>query len=432
MTARDSRGKEWDAASYFTVPIDPGGGPVVATCLEYDATGKYLAVGDNKGRIMILERKDGAGYNMLFQFQSHEVAFDCLKSIEILEKINKIRWLEPYNSSHLLLAANDKVIKLWKVAKAVDRQYGSDVQQHSTGVDHFVTCRKAYHGAHAYYINSVSLNSDCQTFLSSDELRVQLWHLEHDNTMNIVDLKPEAMEELTEVITTAVFHPTHCSQYVYSTSKGVITIGDLRSLQDGLSFSAPPSSSIDPFFSDLLRSVSDVSYLGSDGRYLVSRDFLTLKVWDTTMSASPLAEYAIHDGLRPHLCELYDNDSIFEKFECTAGVAGWAATGSYRNEVRIFDIRTEMGLGEGPAKPPATVEVAKTNSTKRKKRTSMKVGLKRLTSRLLKVHDREAPASDHPTYEPTDFLNKTLHLAAHPSEKEFAAASHGNIVVFTS
>ena len=60
--------------------------------------------------------------------------------------------------------------------------------------------------ARAYHINSLSVNSDGETFISADDLRVNLWHLERANgSFNIVDIKPENMEELTEVITWRVF-----------------------------------------------------------------------------------------------------------------------------------------------------------------------------------------------------------------------------------
>ena len=36
------------------------------------------------------------------------------------------------------------------------------------------------------------------------------------------------MEELTEVITAAEFHPRHCNLMMYSTSKGTIKLNDLR------------------------------------------------------------------------------------------------------------------------------------------------------------------------------------------------------------
>ena len=45
---------------------------------------------------------------------------------------------------------------------------------------------------------------------------------------DIVDIKPTNMEELTEVITAAEFHPVECNLFVYSSSKGTIRLCDMR------------------------------------------------------------------------------------------------------------------------------------------------------------------------------------------------------------
>ena len=49
------------------------------------------------------------------EFQSHEPEFDYLKSFEIEEKINKVRWVNHPSASRLILSTNDKTITLWKV-----------------------------------------------------------------------------------------------------------------------------------------------------------------------------------------------------------------------------------------------------------------------------------------------------------------------------
>ena len=46
--------------------------------------------------------------------------------------------------------------------------------------------------------------------------------------LDIVDIKPANMEELTEVITAAEFHPKDCNTFVYSSSKGSIRLCDMR------------------------------------------------------------------------------------------------------------------------------------------------------------------------------------------------------------
>lgn len=89
--------------------------------------------------------------------------------------------------------------------------------------------RRTYANAHAYHINSISVNSDGETFISSDDLRINLWNLNiQDQSFNIVDIKPANMEELTEVITAAEFHPHSCNWFMYASSKGTIKLADMR------------------------------------------------------------------------------------------------------------------------------------------------------------------------------------------------------------
>lgn len=45
-------------------------------------------------------------YDVYSTFQSHEPEFDYLKSLEIEEKINKIKWLPQQNAAHSLLSTN--------------------------------------------------------------------------------------------------------------------------------------------------------------------------------------------------------------------------------------------------------------------------------------------------------------------------------------
>lgn len=90
-------------------------------------------------------------------------------------------------------------------------------------------------------LHSSELYSDQETFLSADDLRINLWNFNVNsqsfsnwpvitivNETDIVDIKPENMDELAEVITCAEFHPLDCSVFSYSTSKGVVKLGDLR------------------------------------------------------------------------------------------------------------------------------------------------------------------------------------------------------------
>ena len=52
---------------------------------------------------------------------------------------------------------------------------------YTTGSVIAATNKRAYANAHAYHINSLSVNPDGETFLSADDLRINLWNLEVNN-----------------------------------------------------------------------------------------------------------------------------------------------------------------------------------------------------------------------------------------------------------
>ena len=77
----------------------------IVSAIEFDETGDFLAVGDRGGRVVVFEQ-DANDYKFYAEFQSHEPEFDYLKSLEIEEKINKIKWCKRTNDSHFLLTTN--------------------------------------------------------------------------------------------------------------------------------------------------------------------------------------------------------------------------------------------------------------------------------------------------------------------------------------
>lgn len=281
-------------------------------------------------------------YNVYSTFQSHEPEFDYLKSLEIEEKINKIRWLKRKNQAHFLLSTNDKTIKLWKVSERDKRVEGYNTKEEmgsirdpmpitskdqlriptTKAMDLLVEAspRRIFANAHTYHINSISVNSDQETYLSADDLRINLWHLEiTDQCFNIVDIKPTNMEELTEVITAAEFHPNECNLFVYSSSKGTIRLCDMRSSalcdRHAKQFEEPDNPTNRSFFSEIISSISDVK-LSNSGRYLISRDYLSIKVWDLHMESKPIETYPVRilNTERLNLIHFYHLFSFFLYF----------------------------------------------------------------------------------------------------------------------
>ncbi|WPK26069.1 hypothetical protein PUMCH_003414 [Australozyma saopauloensis] len=337
----------------------------IISTVEFDSTGTFLATGDKGGRVVLFERnankKNHCEYKFFTEFQSHDAEFDYLKSLEVEEKINKIKWLKSSNNSLYLLSTNDKTIKLWKV---MERQVKLVSENNLNGLDHLPTSKfrvgdlklpkmtvhdklilaqpkKIYSNAHAYHINSISINSDQETYLSSDDLRINLWNLDIPNQLfNIVDIKPANMEELTEVITSAEFHPNHCNLFMYSLSKGTIKLSDMRSNSLCDSHAKVFEEYLDPashnFFTEITSSISDVKF-SHDGRYIVSRDYMTVKIWDLAMELKPIKTINVHEHLRDRLCDTYENDAIFDKFEVQfSGDNKSVMTGSYNNNFMIY------------------------------------------------------------------------------------------------
>ena len=178
-----------------------------------------MATGDKGGRIVIFQRDQQSKsqlqqqqlnnqllrteYNVYSTFQSHEAEFDYLKSLEIEEKINKIKWLRRKNEAHFLLSTNDKTVKLWKIRernKRADssnslvplngadgsrigftRKVGVPVVKYMDRIEVEALPKRIFANAHTYHINSISLNSDQETFMSADDLRINLWHIEITN-----------------------------------------------------------------------------------------------------------------------------------------------------------------------------------------------------------------------------------------------------------
>lgn len=171
------------------------------------------------------------------------------------------------------------------------------------------TPRRVFANAHTYHINSISVNSDQETYLSADDLRINLWNLEITNqSFNIVDIKPANMEELTEVITAAEFHPRNCNMFVYSSSKGTIRLCDMRSAalcdQHAKLFEEPEDNEMNnkSFFREIISSISDVK-MSNSGRYMMSRDYLSIKVWDLHMETKPVETYSVSvNSQRVDLC----------------------------------------------------------------------------------------------------------------------------------
>ncbi|NXI29996.1 2ABA phosphatase, partial [Sterrhoptilus dennistouni] len=417
----------------------------IISTVEFNHSGELLATGDKGGRVVIFQQEQEnktqshsrGEYNVYSTFQSHEPEFDYLKSLEIEEKINKIRWLPQKNAAQFLLSTNDKTIKLWKISERDKRPEGYNLKEEDGRYRDPTTVTTLRVSSSQSLKADFSSSSpspwlweklplhilnfffDYETYLSADDLRINLWHLEiTDRSFNIVDIKPANMEELTEVITAAEFHPHHCNVFVYSSSKGTIRLCDMRAsaLCDRHSklFEEPEDPSNRSFFSEIISSISDVKFSHS-GRYMMTRDYLSVKIWDLNMENRPVETYQVHEYLRSKLCSLYENDCIFDKFECCWNGSDRQVeflivmTGSYNNFFRMFDRNTKRDI---------TLEASRENN---KPRTVLKPR---------KVCASGKRKKDEISVDSLDFNKKILHTAWHPKENIIAVATTNNLYIF--
>lgn len=464
----------------------------IISTVEFNYDGNFLATGDKGGRVVLFERnhskkKHSCEYKFFTEFQSHDAEFDYLKSLEIEEKINKIKWIRSSNDALYLLSTNDKTIKLWKVAErqvklvSENNLKGADQLPTSFNVDNLrlpkltvhdklilAQPKKIYSNAHAYHINSISVNSDQETYLSSDDLRINLWNLGiSDQSFNIVDIKPANMEELTEVITSAEFHPNHCNLLMYSSSKGTIKLSDMRSNSLCDSHAKVFEEYLDPashnFFTEITSSISDVKF-SHDGRYIVSRDYMTVKIWDLAMELKPVKTINVHEHLRDRLCDTYENDAIFDKFEVQfSGDSKSVMTGSYNNSFMIYpnivnggsEIKTKMNRRkedvfdeddddedndvESPGLPTDAYPQSPSSQMGDEEQEeiilqadksafkSKKMGNSGTRRRLM-----SGVGSGGNDFDNIDFKKSILHLSWHPREDSVAIAATNNLYIFST
>lgn len=134
------------------------------------------------------------------------------------------------------------------------------------------------------------------------------------------------------------------------------------------------------------------------------------------MDSKPVKTIPIHDHLRSKLCDLYENDCIFDKFEALWGPDGQKVlTGSYNNYFHIFDKDDSSDV---------VLQADKSAFKAKRMAGAGKKGKQGNNSTL------GAPGQinlDNP-----DFNKKILHASYHPRENTIAIAATNNLFIFSA
>lgn len=370
------------------------------SAVEFSHDGKYLATGDVGGRVVVLEtdisktNSKEAGnvpvhYKFHCEFPSHFPEFDYVRSQQITERLNSIKWLQPSNDSLYMLVTNDKEIKLWKIYESeiedivgwnlgtpprsrLSRTRLTNVKPKlnlnsknlrlpkvekaptTDGESSFIGQKLKHSFArdvHQFPISSLAVSSDGEQFISSDHLRINLWNLNiTDKSFNVVDIKPEDMQDLNEVMNVVDYHPSQGSLFLYGTSRANIRVCDLRERalcdNEAKSFgpgkqnnTTSPAEQSKGFFNELTQAITDAKF-SKGGRFIVSRDFMSVKLWDMNMEKRPVETLYVHEYLRPSpaMWHLYERELLFDSFGCGVSKEGNIVSGSYNGFFHIYDL----------------------------------------------------------------------------------------------
>ncbi|KPA84715.1 hypothetical protein ABB37_01217 [Leptomonas pyrrhocoris] len=301
-------------------------------------------------------------------------SINALTSVAVEPYVKCLTFVRPRCSPSMIsyLTANERVIKLFHV-----RREGFSPFNAFPGMEEVIG--KTFAGSRYFArlppqpailpikefgpvtnsIQALSVSADGETFMSVEDLQVFWWHFETEDTTKatcIADLRPPsgALDEVEELVTASSFHPTHSSLFLLTRSSGVLNIGDLRdppsrqkrkyAIRSELTPQQNPLSC--PAYDEILCSISDASFLGPD--HVVTRDYLSLKLWDLRKPDQPCAMMPVMNYVSKYLDSLYENDSIFDRFPVAVDdVSGTVVTGLYDGAVAVWQpLYTSLPLSD--------------------------------------------------------------------------------------
>jgi serine/threonine-protein phosphatase 2A regulatory subunit B len=111
-------------------------------------------------------------------------------------------------------------------------------------------------------------------------------------------------------------HPQSDNIFLYGMSKGSLKVSDMRvsASNDANSTCYKTSSSTQKnYLLNLISNISSATFT-PNGKYMVTRDYLSVKVWDICNSKKPVSCTILNEGLKSKLCEMVENEAIYDGF----------------------------------------------------------------------------------------------------------------------
>lgn len=232
--------------------------------------------------------------------------------MEVEEAITAITWQPPQGKYLKLLTTNSRSIKSWKIYEKAEKKVAKSAGKELTmpklqPTDSYFAAKLQYTFPlkHHSSINSISTSGNEEYLLSSDDFHCLLWSYERpDKPFQLADLLgKEKPEDVEETITFSKMHPTSDSMFVYGTNKGILKLCDLRQASNSDPTAAVFKSEYagnKNFLASTLSSYSSADFT-KQGKYVVSRDYLTAKIWDVCNTKKPVISVPLNDGFKGKL-----------------------------------------------------------------------------------------------------------------------------------
>lgn len=434
--------------------------------IRFNQDGSFLAAGDRSGRVIIFERaaspeggKAAVEYCFYAEFQSHEPDFDSLRSVQISERIVQIQWLPPSNGALFLLTTNERTVKIWRVANRLATQVAqTNVSKSVKGVGELLIPRvqrtaermvtsilkRTFSNVTMFHINSISTSCAGDQFLVADDLRINIWSVDHTSeAFSIVDLKPASLEDVQEVITYADYHPKNGSIFTYGTSHGTIKLCDTRkrALCDTFAkqYSNPFLNSVDcPYGafatysgqSDIAAAISGL-HITQDGNNIVARDFLTVKIWDIRSEGRPMITIPIHPFVKDYAQRLLETDALFDRYDVAISPdCRSIITGSFSDRFHIYGTR---------GRDISSVSGIAVMATRQVRRRSKQI-LQHLNNRVipsssvgaLPIIENGKVISENLLLDTVDVRRRIQYIDWHPTENIIAVGTLTNLFIYAA
>ena len=79
-----------------------------------------------------------------------------------------------------------------------------------------------------------------------------------------------------------------------------------------------------------------MAFLSDNTRKIVTRDLVSVKVWDMCNTREPYLSIPVDEGIKEHLHELFEAEVLEDRFGVTEAKKG-IVTGNYGNSFQIMD-----------------------------------------------------------------------------------------------